>query len=113
MQQAGERVVVLDAGGSIAYQTVELGSYALGVTDLEEFSHEAAAGREREVIVPRDEADLCVRVRQLELAASRGTARFISAALRPGRQRRNDGLSIREFPRQPRQPKTLCVRTAY
>ena len=112
MQQAGERVVVLDAGGSIAYQTVELGSYALGVTDLEEFSHEAAAGREREVIVPRDEADLCVRVRQLELAGEPGSRAFYSAALRPG----GSGATT-AFPSgisAPAPPtKTLCVRTAY
>ena len=101
MQQAGERVVVLDAGGSIAYQTVELGSYALGVTDLEEFSHEAAAGREREVIVPRDEADLCVRVRQLELAGEPGYRAFYFRRLAAGRQRRNDGISIRNFRASP------------
>ncbi len=101
MQQAGERVVVLDASGSIAYQTVELGSYALGVTDLEEFSHEAAAGREREVIVPRDEADLCVRVRQLELAGEPGYRAFYFRRLAAGRQRRNDGISIRNFRASP------------
>ena len=101
VQQAGERVIVLDALGQIIFQTVDPGAYALNMSDLEGFAHEEVSGHEREIILHRDEGDLCVRIRRLEQVAAPGFRAFYFRRLSAGHQRHNNGISIRNFRASP------------